>query len=85
MWRGHSGDGDITELLKDHLRADSVRPRPKAVLPHITRAAQRGEDMDGYLSSPKLAVKPMGRFSGAGRDINSRIAERMALMASSWC
>ncbi len=36
-----------------------------------------------YLSAPRFAVKPMGRCFGAGAVINSRIAERMALIALS--
>ena len=36
-----------------------------------------------YLFAPMLVVKPMGRCLGAAGVINSRIAERVALIASS--
>ena len=38
----------------------------------------------GYFSL-RSAVKPMPRRLGCGEFISSRMAERMAAMASSWC
>ena len=51
--------------------ADRFDQQPPGLLEH------------SYLAAPKLAVKPIGRCFGAAGVINSRIAESMALIASS--